>query len=652
MSPNAHCITEEYYMKRNFLLSVPLALILAALLSSCPADKGGGETETPGRVPHDIIIEAGITNGIIITNPRAGTKVMPNVQVTVIPDPDDGYELDYVRMNGSDLPASGGTYKFNMPNENATISAAFKPGGFTVDPDNVIFNDGFQREGDMIGEHEWTGENETTIDLEGDIELEDGQGRRGGKAIKIALTKVHNYLGLRIFFDPINLNGVDGLSLYARTTYQGTGAATDKEPAINQVVFGKYTIDGDTNAGIWEYSVRYSGETNLGNSLDTDWQNIIVPLPAHKNLECDTIMLYFTPAQVEGIVYYIDRVNFIEIPEKALQSVTLPESAAIPYKTNTGDVLETSLDILTMDTRLVYKISGARSVTMFGKDGNVNVTQFLNKFTDFYSVTYNVTGGNASKTGTGTGQKIRPSAANIPAAEGPRVTATYDGKTSAEMSVEILALPQTLAGGDGSMPLVEFDKLTYKNAYGGDVQLPLYWGGTAGDAQCYKFDASAPQGIPGVDGDTWELRCYIADITIKPPAILGNGQPQDTWYVFGNLGLNHDLSGCSKITVLAKLNTDVAFTFGLSSGYPGVAETLNPAGEKLSHPEPFIGKGLTYQTYDIDLAPFWAAGVDPTCVTGFEFASDESLNRSQANIGGWAAAGQPVLSIISVIAYE
>jgi len=118
------------------------------------------------------------------------------------------------------------------------------------------------------------------------------------------------------------------------------------------------------------------------------------------------------------------------------------------------------------------------------------------------------------------------------------------------------------------------------------------------------------------------------------------------------LGLNHDLSGLANIVVRARLNTDIVFNFTLSSGFPGVASTLDPDGNKWSQRVQFIGKGRTFQDYVIDLTEFRDSDVDLSCVTGFEFFTDASMNTSPEAIEGWAGAGDPTLELLSVIANE
>ena len=621
-----------------FITACIAAFVLVFAFSSCKEPKETGTTPG-GRVPHDIIVDQNMQNGIVVVVPSPGTKVMQNTLVSVYAYPDEDYEVSFIRMNGIELEASGNVYTFNMPNVNANITAGFVLGGTTTQ--FIIFDNGFNDDINayvFAGEHNWDNE----LDIEGDFNIEDNSGMRPGtKGYKIAITDVQDYFGLHIAFDPVNLNSFDGLSLYARTTYEAEGLPTDKEPAINQVVFGKYTIDDVTEAGNWDYSIRYSGELNTGNALTTQWKKIIVPLPERINRnDCDTIMLYFTPAQVEGLVIYIDQIRFIEAEEKELLSVQLPVSGSIPYKVLPSDSpIQTSLKILTMDTQLVYKIDKTTTITMFGKDGDPNVTQFLNNFTDFYNVTYAISSNSASAVITGSA--ISANSANITGSAAPRLTAAYGGKTSQPMIVNVLDYPKKPTG--GSMILEDFQNLIHPDPWGGKVILPLYWGGTAGDAQVY--------GEAGNDGN-WTLRCYTANITIYPPVLLLNGQPQDTWYVFGSLGLNHDLSSLSSITVRASMNNDIVFTFSLSSGYDGAASTLNSKGEKFSHRVDFIGKGKGWQEYNIPLAQFAQAGVNLNCVTAFEFSTDRTLNMSPENITGWSGAGDPTLEIDSIIASE
>jgi len=646
-------------MNRKFCITGLAVLVLALVFIACPdANTGPGNTPTT-NVPHDITVQADIQNGRIDVDPGPGSKVMRNTPVSIYTYPDENYEVDYVRMNGADLSAAGNVYTFNMPNADAHITAAFKAtsvttahkiydgkpgngGGMWDDQGNQIDQlGGFFRKGYLQTEHEWVDtETNEEFDLLEDTEAyEDGEGMEGGRAIKVAVIDVHNYYGLHLTFDPVNLNEVDGLSLYARTSYVAEGLETDREPWISQVVYGKYTI-GQNEAGIWDYSIRYSGELNTGIVLTPNWQQIIVPLPERKNLECDTIMLYFNTYQVEGLEFFIDQIKFIQADEKALVSVTLPERGSIPHSRVNGTVLDTALDILTMETQIVYKIDSTTNVTMFGEDGNPDVTQFLNKFTVFYTPQYNVVSGSATVVGSGVNTAIRPGSANQSGASAPRLTATYGGVTSNPMAVDILSLTIQPAGGE--VMLDDFQD-NHPNPWGGNAQLPRYWGGTAGDAQCYTNDELGK----------YTLRCYMSNIT-SPSVPMNNGRMTDTWYVAGNLGLNHDLSSLTNIVVNAKMNTNMVWEFTLSSGFPGVAATLDmtdpahPDGKKFSYSVPFIGKGLSFEDYVIPLQQFANNGVDLTCVTGFEFSTNAALNKSAEAISAWASAGDPALELASV----
>jgi hypothetical protein len=145
------------------------------------------------------------------------------------------------------------------------------------------------------------------------------------------------------------------------------------------------------------------------------------------------------------------------------------------------------------------------------------------------------------------------------------------------------------------------------------IQVPYYWGGTAGDAQTYN------------DGF---LSCWVDNIMQNPMPPLDTGIPEDNWYVVGHLDKNLDLTGTTRIVISAQLNAGIKCSFSLSSGYTGVASTLKPDGKKYTKRVVMIGKGVgAWQDYTFNQSDFTGdSDFDWANVTAFEFFLDASLN--------------------------
>ena len=72
---------------------------------------------------YDVTVDESIENGTVEASKEA-TFAGNTVTLTVTPD--DGYELEGVSVNGEPLEAVGGEYTFEMPGEEATVTASFK----------------------------------------------------------------------------------------------------------------------------------------------------------------------------------------------------------------------------------------------------------------------------------------------------------------------------------------------------------------------------------------------------------------------------------------------------------------------------------------------------------------------------------------------
>jgi len=599
-------------MKKNIkVFAVALFFILAFNACKEPEPETKNKPPASGTMFTITINDSQDNGSIAVINAITGnpiTRAQVYTRIVVTCNPETGYTADWVKYNNTSADKiSLNTFEFYMPNTNVTITGAFKPGGMQNAAGGLIFEDGWHN-GAEFGDIEinW-GEDGQGV-LTGDIELEPGVGMSGGQAIKIDVTKITDYLGVLINFDPINMNSVDGLSMWVKTTHELTGLPTDVyiKPAINEVVFGQY----DSEENSWSKKVVYTGELNEGIDLNLAYQQILVPIPKRIGHDMDSIMLYFAPRQVENFVIYVDQISFftVDTGEKVLESIVLrdDELFTVPYKTHTSGVLETDLDVLSKETKLIYEVLGVKR-TLYGKNSNPDTPEFLNIFTDFFNITYSL---NSGAPAVISGNKITPSSANH---QGLQLRASYDGKQSDNsMTIDILNLPRQQSG--GTLTIDDFSNVPV----GGDWKFlpPYYWGGWAGDAQSYG------------DG---VIYFYLDNLMV--PAVLDIGRVRDDWFSAGSLGLNHDLTGLTKVTVRYKLVEGISYMFALQSGYTGVAQTLegsDPDGARKSHSIELVGKGFgDFEEHTFNLSEFSANGVDLTCVTGFSLSTDKSLNEGK-----------------------
>ncbi|MCL2761672.1 MAG: hypothetical protein FWD36_00500 [Treponema sp.] len=562
--------------------------------------------------------------GTVSVSPGAGQS---GQRIVITPLIDQGFRLDSILVNGAlELPDDDGVYSFTLTTDTLVTSS------FSINSPRVIFSGGFNN-GILGGETEFEkGDTVPPIDtwLLPQNSLAPGAGVGGrGAAIKVAFTSVSDYFGLKITLDdPLNMQDVQWLSLYVRSSYQYTGAVTESyfRPAINSVVFGDY--DETLAEPDWVKSVWYAGELNNGDGiqLGPNYREILVPVPKAIDHEINTVMLYFAPRQLyvanpnlppQTFEIFIDQIRFME-GGAVLEQVWLPEDLetspyrpTVPYRLNGGSTtFATCAHVLTMDTRLVYRI-GTSSVSLFGKDGDPEVTRFYNRFTDFFvnpgDIVYNVVGGGLTvNNGTHTITPTGPGGGVLSGAV-HRLVATYDGVASENsMEFRVLGLPQTPVG--GTMLIDDFANVPVLAS--GHVQSPYFWGGWAGDSQS--------RGTPPI------LFGYVDDL-MRSPSYVDSGRQRDDWYELGTWGLNHDLSTLTTITVNMALNVGVKYTFGLESGYPGVASTLvgNKAdGGKFSHTVTLTGRGFSSQAYVLQLSDFRNAGVNLSCVTGYTFFTE------------------------------
>jgi hypothetical protein len=587
-------------------LTVVVAAVLALAFSACSnGSTKSGDPQSSSDGFFSVSMPASTPNGTLQTSHTTARK---NTQITITAIPDPGYKTNWVKYNGTTITRSGSQYKFPMPERNVEITAEFVAGEGGTSYD-IYSSGGLNTGGTWVLETN----GDPGSALIGTVEVAQTEGITGGttRAIKIDLTKIEDYFALRIPLDgmDINFQDIDALTLWAKA-----GAKTSswiRYPAINRVAFGDYTSNE------WVKSVWYCGEAVPETRyipLTANWKEITVPVPARIDHQINTITLFFTADQVEGQVIYIDQISFDEAESRELVQIVLPSTGSIPYKTNTGSQLASDLERLTRAARFVYSVDGSR-YTLYGEDPADGADAFLNRMSDFYTdITYSVGDNPVS------GKTYTPDSAG----GSFNLSVSYGGKSSlantmpngnvvaSRMNVSVKGLPATAT--DGALMIDDFDNVPTQNNGGKiHVQLPYYWGGTAGDSQSY--------------GDK-VLYCWVDNIMQNPMPLLDTGIPLDTWFVTGHMDLNHDLSGTSKIVISAKLSTGVKYTFSLSSGYTGAALTLKPDGKKYTKQATMVGLGFeAFKEYVFDLADFTGdADFDPKNVTAYEFFTDAALN--------------------------
>ncbi|MDR2702053.1 MAG: hypothetical protein LBB72_06460 [Spirochaetaceae bacterium] len=623
--------------KNNRFLEVPIITLLIALavvFAACSTGNSNGGTPSPATGPFTVEIDDSVAQGnasgsyiraFVLGSPVTGPLPV-NTEVTIQINAAAGMTIDWVKVNDIPLTPTGGAYKFRIT-ANSVITAHFSAGGFAQIAGGMVYygkDGGFAITGyEMKDDHTWSDAN-GTYTIQGESKLgADGTGMDGGKAIELAITEVKDYYAFEITGSSpfMNLNSADALSLWIKTDYEFNFDGFDRPVAVDRVMFGEF--DHDQTVSDWIKAIKYAGEFNEYSpdvqpliELGNEWQRIIVPIPDGANIQCDTIRLYFKRPQIETVPIFIDKIEFVTAGSKTLESVILPESGSIP-----GGNVATDLELFTQDTKLIYKMEGS-TYTLYGKNPVPGSNEYLNRFTDFYTPVYSAAGAVTA------GGKISVSGYNTNLS----LTAAYNGVTSSAMAVKVMG--QTPKPTSTVVLEDHTNADLAQNAWGGEVKLPLYWGGTAGDAQIYQ--------MLDLGDDKRYLYCFIRNITV--PGFFGDdgkptdqlGYPLDDWYVTGNLGLNHDLSELTEIVIRARLSPDIVWTFSLSSGYPGVAETLNANGEKFSHSVPFTGKNyVNFTEYVIPLSVFRENGVDLTRITGYEFFTDMSLNSSQQAKNAW-----------------
>lgn len=595
-------------MKKIQSIAILVIAVLAFVFSACP--NGNSKPKKPSSLDDtfSVILPESTPNGTLLASRLTARK---NVQVIITAIPDANYKTSWVKYNGIEITPNGSQYSFAMPGADAVITAEFVPGGGSLTYD--IYSSG----GLNTPAGQWILETngDPGTALTGDVSVAETQGITGAntRAIKIDLTKIQDYFALRIPLDGMNINfkDVDALTLYAKA---GTKISQYvRYPAINRVAFGDYTSDQ------WVKSVWYCGEAVPDIKyipLTANWKQISVPVPAHIDHEINTVTLFFTADQVEGQVVYIDQISFVKAESRELVQIVLPSSGSIPYKTNNGGPLASDLERLTRAARFVYSVDGSR-FTLYGEDPADGADAFLNRMSDFYNDIKYFAGDNNPVSGK----------TYTPASAGGtfNLSVSYGGKSSlantmpngsiipSRMAVTVKGLPVTAVG--GTLIIDNFENVPTQNDGGKiHVQLPYYWGGTAGDAQSY---------------DDKVLYCWVDNIMQNPMPLLDTGIPLDTWFVAGHMDLNHDLSGTSKIVIGAKLSTGVKYTFTLSSGYTGAASTLKPDGGKYTKQAVMTGLGFEdFHEYVFDLANDFTGdtGFDSGNVTAFEFFIDTDLN--------------------------
>ena len=666
-------------MKKLFIaIYCALVLVIAFGFIACKHDSG----DTPNRWDklYKITIDPDSAEGnpgrgfITVNTNEATYKTTVRVYFII----DEGFTVDYITYNG--LPAEAGSnyYSFVMPEKKVTLKLGIKPGGF--EPIAIIYKGGPGPEGKnltFISEQNKYDKDEKLYNPEpvspypsslSIVTEAPGEGRGDGRvgeagtadsAIKIDLdsagaeivgTTNKDWYALRLNFDPIQLDDADALSLYIRTPYDDT-TYNRRKAGVRRVAFGDEYDDVKQE---WTgFSIQYQGEAPAIDSLnnpiipvDDDsyhsdkrnrWTRIIVPIPKHGEV-CKNIMLYFLPWQVipydSDLVYYIDKVEFVRLnsenyaEDKYLESVILPVKGEIP-----GGGMQVDIDVLLQDTFVYYRLDNVR-YTLYGREQRPGSAIFTNKFrlTNMFNIQYNAPGL------TITGDKISSSDYNKKVS----LYVTFDGVRSMITDATTFKTGYNVISGDmeitvrnqtvkptGKVILEDFENLQQPNDHGGAVILPLYWGGTAGDAQCYHTYNLEPE--------KWILNCFMKNISKDSFWTSGVwiGFPQDDWYIFGSQGLNHDLTNLTKIVVRAQIVKDSTWTFALESGYIGVPTTLNDRHKRVEYRIPFTSADYEYANYEFLLQDFADEGVDLTMVTGFNLYTEKSYNTSAQALAGW-----------------
>ena len=512
---------------------------------------------------------------------------------------------------------------------------------------SIVFQDGFITNGTLYQDTNWGDDPAQALGqfaaFGAGTTVSSTGGAAGGSVIKMEVAKVTDFYVLGLKFDGFDLGTVpfNVLRLDAKTDYTGTGF-TAQTPAFEQIIFGE--DDGDW----WEIknAVHYMGETGPAYMrqspliITNEWKTFSVPIPVRRG-KINLVQLFFTPKQIEGVTIYLDNIYFDKIGDDAvLKRVELPSgipsyknpmSGNIPYKNAAGQTLETDLAVLTMETNLTYLYDNEEYV-FFGENPDINRTEFLNKFTEWYGVSniqYTVTG----NLGTVANGKLTPS--------GYERTGTLSVKyvnplkwiesCQSEAGMELETLGQTTTFTSG-MRIDGFDTIGSTTGNVDNWTLPFFHRGDAGDAQWY--------GGP--------MLFFIDDIT-KEGNFRPNGTLYDSWYQMGYLGLNHNLSEANEIVVNMQLRTGIVYLFTLVSGWSTVPETLRSSRAVITGTS---DQAAFYVLRKSDFTPSTTAagGVDWENITGYFFLTDKYLNTSAEAKASWSAASGSHHQLVSITA--
>lgn len=585
------------------------------------------------------------TNNGWISIAPAKSIMGTTVNLTPYPEGDRAVTWIKIQLAGQEfteqLVPIGTKFSFKMPDADVTVTALFGDSGQVVVAGNIIFDGGdggFKNGGGFYTQTEWVTNGVVVVDpLVGDVtEVENFGNGEGRKAIKISYSKINNVLVVGFRFGGANLAEVDALRFDARTEYTGF----DQTPGFGSIAFGKKASGTEESMGdLWyqiEKAVVYTGEsTSAGEPIEVGktYETFYVPNPL-KSGTADEVQLRFGAAQIEGVVIYLDNIRFIKSSSRVeLVRVELPKTGIIPYADSKGGVLTTDLTILTITTKLQYQF-GASRYTFYGENLNPSVTEFQNKFVDWYGaskIVYSVVG----DIGTVNGHELRPSGFE----KNGELSVSYDGFSSnsdtntilesgtpvpakSVMTISTLKSWKTKPA-SGPMDIASFDEIP-GNGYLYNLA-PFYSGGDCGDAQWY--------GGP-------YLTFYTDDF-------VNTNMESEGWLVGGTTGLRHDLTGCTSLTINLKMCVGMVYRFSLSSGFDTVPSTLvsvegNPLGKKKSSYVEIVSTANDYTDYtfslpgDLKVAEGETA-VDLSNVSGYQFYTDRALNASTAAKAGWAS---------------
>jgi len=446
---------------------------------------------------------------------------------------------------GPIVPDTGaaGVYTFEMPASHVIVNAAFTSGGgpgpdpsdavYTLYSNGVILADPEVWEADRGQEAEFNAVVSGYKDHTEAIQLGPVMGEYGG--------------GLAFIVEGgIDLGTVDALSFMAKSP-DGF--------EVTYVGFGEDTLYTNT------YSIQYTGETDSGFTVGTDWQQYIIPLPARRPGISVSTAFALWGANL-GKTLYLDDIIFIEA-NVALADIVLQTPEEI---SNSSDTLISSV---TVGMKAVYNIDGS-VVSLYVRGV---------KFGNWYSVVYNASG---AANISGDGLHVTP------VNSGPfNFTVSFGGKTGSTIG-EVSAT---------SFLYIE-DCLTLG-------QVPNTW--------------EPPSELTGrgYGGASWYAAIAEYDnrntITIMNHR-WGDGSPGSggTVAVLNRTGQNWPLSGLSKITFDATVEgfttgTAPNFIFRLSAGATTYSRTVTG-----------IPTNGTWQNFIIDFSQFAPAIPANTTLTGWE----------------------------------